>query len=165
MALNEGKRHSPQKPLESGLGTDRLIFKSLRNKVTGELRKPTANFLLDMIKQTKGNNKVLWRCIDQLSGREKSRNGPTELHVNSQNCVAVLSETQTTQRDSQGVANIFNDYFINSVLDLGHSTFEDQSPMVLTNITPSLSFTHTNESNVNKIPSSLSNSSLEHMGP
>ncbi len=50
MESNERKKKS----LESGLETDRLIFKSLRNKVIRQLRKSKANFFLDVIKQAMG---------------------------------------------------------------------------------------------------------------
>ena len=54
-----------KKSLKSGLDTDRLIYKGLRNKVTMQLRKGKANFF----KEAKGNSKLLWRSIDKLTGK------------------------------------------------------------------------------------------------
>ena len=56
-----------KKSLKSSL--DRLIYKGLRNKVTMQLRKAKANFFLEVIKEAKGNSKLLWRSIDKLTGK------------------------------------------------------------------------------------------------
>ena len=53
-----------KKSLKSGLDTDRLIYKGLRNKVTMQLRKAKAHFFLEVIKEAKGNSKMLWRSND-----------------------------------------------------------------------------------------------------
>jgi len=63
-----------EKFLKTKLNTDHLIFKSLRNKVTQQLRKARANFFLNVINEAKGNPKKLWKSIDKLLGREKSAN-------------------------------------------------------------------------------------------
>ena len=107
-----------KKSLKSGLVTDRLVFNSLRNIVTGQLRKTKANFFLDVIKQAKGNPKLLWKCIDQLSGKERSKSGPLELYVNNQTRLVTTSGIRDTHKDCVAVATTFNDYFINSVLEL-----------------------------------------------
>lgn len=93
-----------------------MIYKSLRNKVTGQLRKAKANFFFEIIRQAKG------KSIDQLTGKEHPESRPIELWLNG-----------IIQDDSLAVANTFIDYFIYSVLELGGNSTEIQLPMVLNN--------------------------------
>lgn len=124
-----------------------MIFKSLRNKVTGQLRKAKANFFLEIIKQAKGNSKQLWKGIDQLSGKVSLSSAPIELKLNS-----------NIQTDSLAIANGFNDYFLNSVIEMGGNLPEVHLPTVLTNEANPMYFKNVDEAKVNKILSSLSNS-------
>lgn len=84
-----------------------LIFKSLRNKVTQQLRKARANFYLNIIRDARGNCKKLWKNIDKLLGKEKSTNKSIRLKVNG-----------WIQNDDHIVGKYFNDYYINSVQEL-----------------------------------------------
>lgn len=139
-----------KKSLKSGLDTDRLIYKGLRNKATSELRKARANYFLDIIKQgNKGNSKLLWRTIDQLSGKEHKESVPLHLKING-----------TLQNDSLIIANSFNDYFINSVLELGGS-ISASSPSSNLDKSYSIScmnFNLIDEEKINQILSTISNS-------
>ena len=54
-----------KKFLKSRFSTDHLIFKSLRNRVTQQLRKARATFCLDLIRDAKGNSTKLWNSIDK----------------------------------------------------------------------------------------------------
>lgn len=66
---HEEKRLSPQE-MKSGLNTDRLIvLESLGNKV---------NLFFNIIKHTKGNNKILWTCINKLIGKGQKKNEVTQ---------------------------------------------------------------------------------------
>ena len=136
-----------KKSLKSGLETDSLIFKSLRNKVIGQLRKAKANFFLEIIKQAKGNSKLLWKGIDQLSGKAPSNSAPLELKLNG-----------NIHTDRLAVANGFNDYFLNSVIELGGKFSEVQLPVFTTNEANAMYFKNVDEAKVNKILSLLSNS-------
>lgn len=120
MAFNEEKRCSPKKSLKSGLETDHLIYKGLRNKITGQLRKAKANFFLEIIRQAKGNKKCYGKIL--IKGKESPKSGLTDLRLNG-----------ILQYDSLDVANSFNEYFNNSILELGGNPTETQFPMVLTN--------------------------------
>lgn len=59
--------------LKSGLITDHLIYKSLRNKVIMQLRKAKASFFLEIIREAKGNSKQLWKTIDKLTGKDNPK--------------------------------------------------------------------------------------------
>lgn len=138
-----------KKSLKSGLKTDRLIQ-------TLFLRNSKANFFL--IKEAKGNPKLLWQCIDQLSGTQRDKNGPIELYKNHQTSLATTPGTQDTQKDSLVVANMLNDYLIDSVLALSHSPIKAQPVTALMEEIPYLNLVHTSKLKVAKILSSLANS-------
>lgn len=143
-----------KKSLKSGLETDRLIYKSLRNKVTVQLRKARANYFLDTIRQAKGNSQKLWKTIDKLIGKDHSKNYNTELMING-----------TLQQDSLAVANHFNTFFIESVSELAHSFNVTEPLLALADDTKVLKLNCTNETKVNKIISTLSNSKAkDHWG-
>lgn len=61
---------------KTGQLTQHLIYmyKGLRNHVTATIRKAKANFFLTLIKEAKGNSKLLWRNIDKLLGKHKNKN-------------------------------------------------------------------------------------------
>lgn len=139
-----------KKSLKSGLSTDRLIYKGLRNKVTMQLRKAKANFFLEIIKDAKGKNKILWKSIDKLSGREHPKNEDIQLKLNG-----------THQVDSLVIANNFNDYFINSVLELGQNFTQTHLNQIFISDETALNLKPTNEIKVNTILSSLSNSTAK----
>lgn len=42
------------------------------------------NFLIAIIKEAKGNNKILWKNIDKLSGQTKSQNQIIKLKINGE---------------------------------------------------------------------------------
>ncbi len=147
-----------KKSLKSGLATDRLIYNGLRNKVTQQLRKSKTNFFLDVIKEAKGNPKLLWQCIDQLSGKQRDESGPLELYTNNQTRTATASGTQDTQKDRLAMANTFNNYFIDSVLALSKPSVQAQPAISPTDDSLSLNFVHTSNLKVVKILSSFSNS-------
>lgn len=54
------------------------MYKGLRNKITGHLSKAKANFL----RQAKGTQKCYGKVLDQLSGKERLKNGPIDLRLN-----------------------------------------------------------------------------------
>lgn len=103
---------SLKKFLKSKLSTDHPIFKGLRNKVTQQLRKARANFFHDIISDTKGNCKKLWKSIDKLLGKEKPTNRSVTPKANG--CI---------QNDDHIVGKCFNDCFINSVQELNWTFF------------------------------------------
>ena len=138
---------SLKKFLKSRLTTDHFIFKSLRNKVTQQLRKARANFFLDIIRDAKGNSKRLWKSIDKLLGKGKPKCGNIQLQING-----------VTQTDSLVVATHFNNYFVNSVQKLSLSFPKTHlSPTLVSGVSP-LNMMPTNEAVVGKILSILSNS-------
>ena len=108
MGLNEKKNASLKKAFKSGLDTDRLTYKGLRNKVIMQLRKAKAHFFLEIIREAKWNSKILWKSIDQLLGEKKPKSGSIQLKIN---CIIV--------NDNPAVATHFNNYLLDSVVDLG----------------------------------------------
>lgn len=95
--------------LKSKLTTDHYVYKSLRNKVTTQLRKTKANFYLNLIKEAKENGKLLWKSMDKLLGKEKINCDHVQLKING-----------IIQNDNIEVATHFNDYFLDSVRDLAN---------------------------------------------
>lgn len=65
-----------KKSHKSGLETVCLIYKVLRCKVTGQFSKAKADFFMNVIKQAKGNTKILWKSIDHLIEKESLESGP-----------------------------------------------------------------------------------------
>ena len=102
------KDASLKKAFKSGLDTDRLTYKGLRNKVIMQLRKAKAHFFLEIIREAKWNSKILWKSIDQLLGEKKPKSGSIQLKIN---CIIV--------NDNPAVATHFNNYLLDSVVDLG----------------------------------------------
>ena len=84
--LMKKKDASLKKAFKSGLDTDRLTYKGLRNKVIMQLRKAKAHFFLEIIREAKWNSKILWKSIDQLLGEEKPKSGSIQLKIN---CIIV----------------------------------------------------------------------------
>lgn len=93
-----------KKAIKTGLNTDRNIFKSLRNKVTIQLRKAKADFYLEIIKAAKGNTRQLWKSIDKIIGRGQTKKETIILKVNG-----------TFISDNFEIGNHFNINFIQSV--------------------------------------------------
>lgn len=96
--------------LKSKLITDHYIYKSLRNKVTMQLKKAKANFYLNIITEAKGNTKLLWRSMDKLLGRGKSNCDLVHLKING-----------VIQNDNTEMAIHLNNYFLDSVLSLANA--------------------------------------------
>lgn len=96
--------------LKSKLTTDYYIYKSLRNKVTMLLRKAKTIFFLNLIKEANGNCKNLWRSMDKLLGRQKINQELLQLKING-----------IVQNESSILAKHYNDYFLDSVLDLAET--------------------------------------------
>lgn len=137
---------SLKKFLKSKLSTDHLIFKSLRNKVTQQLRKARANFHLDIC-DAKGNCKKLWKSIDKLLGKENSTNKSVKLKVNC-----------WIQNDDHIVGKCFNDYFINSVQELSWTFPKIKLPQSLACDDSAFKLSPINATKVEKIISTLTNS-------
>lgn len=96
-----------KKSHKTGLTTDGLIYKGLRNKVTQQLRQAKAMFFLNIIKQAKGNSKQLWQTIDKLTGKMQTKSGIIELKIDDEN-----------HKDGLTVSNYFNNSFIDSVNEM-----------------------------------------------
>lgn len=90
--------------LKSGLTTDRFNFTSQRNKVTAALRKAKAGFFLEIIKNAQGNSRIIWKTINKLLGKEKSKSEDIHLKING-NII----------NDSLAIATNFNHYFLDAV--------------------------------------------------
>lgn len=136
-----------KKFLKTRLSTDHLIFKSLRNRVTQQLRKARATFFLDLIRDAKGNSKKLWNSIDKLLGKEKHTHQSIQLKVNG----SILN-------DSHAIAINFNDYFLNSVQQLSQTFPAIDPPQPSTCEGPVFDLNTINEAKVDTILSNLSNS-------
>lgn len=95
--------------LKSKLITDRQIFTNLRNKVVNELRKAKAKFFMDIIKDGKGNSKLMWSNINKLTKKDNKQNQGNghELKMNG-----ILNN------DPSEIASAFNTYFTASVQNL-----------------------------------------------
>ncbi len=105
--------------LKSGSINDRRVFKNLnpnpeplRNKVVNELRKAKANFFIDIIKEEKGNSKLIWRNINKLTKKDSKHNQGRghELKIKG-----ILTN------DLDEIASTFNTYFTESVQNLSHT--------------------------------------------
>ncbi len=59
-----------KKAMKSRRDTDILIFKGLRNKVIRELRQAKSCFYLQIMDDAKGNNKLIWLNINNLTRKE-----------------------------------------------------------------------------------------------
>lgn len=63
---------------------------------------------MNLIEQAKGNTKRLWQTIDKVTGRKSCKDHKLEINING-----------NLETDAQIVANHFNNYFIESVKELG----------------------------------------------
>lgn len=66
-----------KKALKSNIENDMRLFRDYRNKVVKELRTAKANFFIDIIRQAKGNNHLVWKHINNICRKEKSHNRPS----------------------------------------------------------------------------------------
>ena len=82
--------------------TDHLLFKSLRNKTIAAFRSAKANYFLTLIQAAKGNSKLLWKQIDNLSGKPAKSNNNLQLNNDGELIT-----------DSIAIANSFNSHFLN----------------------------------------------------
>ena len=94
--------------LKSTSITDRHIFTSLRDKVVSELRKGKAKFFMDIIKDGKGNSKLIWRNINKLT--KKNKQNQRKGHE--------LKILGNVTNDLSEIASAFNTYFTASVQNL-----------------------------------------------
>uniref|UniRef100_A0A3B3CCL8 Reverse transcriptase domain-containing protein n=1 Tax=Oryzias melastigma TaxID=30732 RepID=A0A3B3CCL8_ORYME len=141
-----------KKYLKTGLLTDTLLYKELRNNVTSLLRKSKANFYLNLIEQAKGNTKKLWQTINKITARENHSSQKFEIFIN-----------ENLETDVQMVANHFNDYFIESVKNLeiqnkNFRNFSKSTDFVVLDGQNSLYFKLTDEREINKILQTFTNS-------
>lgn len=127
--------------LKARLNTDHLIFKSLRNRVTRELRKARATFFLDLIRDAKGNSKKLWNTIDKNS------------HMRT-----LSLRYMTVLNDSLAVAVHFNEYFLDSVQQLSQMLPAIGPPQPCPCEGPVFELSLIDEAKVHMILSNLSNS-------
>lgn len=98
--------------LKSGLRLDRLVFNSLQNKVVQELRKAKAQFFINIINEAKGNSKMIWKTINQLTKKDLKPSDRKALELD-------ICGKLTNEPDEISAA--FNNYFIDSVQNLAHS--------------------------------------------
>ena len=96
-----------KKGLTSGLQTDLLVFKGLRNKVTSGLRKAKASYYSQLIERAKGNSASLWKHLNKLTNKEPKHDRIKELMINGQ-----------PSTDAALIACEFNNFFIDSVEEL-----------------------------------------------
>ena len=97
-----------KKYLKSGLSTDRHNFTHIRNKVVQSLRRAKANFFISVIEGAKGNGKKVWQTLNKLLGKEsKHESNTSELIIDN-----------VLVNDPAKIANSFNNYFIDSVLEI-----------------------------------------------
>lgn len=93
-----------KKSVKTKLSNDINIFKSLRNRVTKNIRKAKAEYYITTIIEAKGSPLIMWKQINNIvkpSGKSKIihelRNGDKQI------------------RDSQQIALEFNTFFVSSV--------------------------------------------------
>lgn len=96
-----------KKSVKTKLSNDINIFKSLRNRVTKNIRKAKAEYCITTIIEAKGSPLIMWKQINNIvkpSGKSKIihelRNGDKQI------------------RDSQQIALEFNTFFVSSVEEL-----------------------------------------------
>lgn len=105
---------------KSGLTTDRFVFTSQRNKVIAEIRKAKASFFLEIIKNAQGNSRIIWKTIDKLIGKEKSKCENIHLKINGKFI-----------DDSFAIATNFNEYFLNIVQKLAQNFQNVHPPFII----------------------------------
>ena len=82
--------------------SDHLHFKSLRNKTIAAFRSAKANYFLTLIHAAKGNSRLLWKQIDNLSGKPAKSSNNLQLNIDGELIT-----------DSITIANSFNNHFLN----------------------------------------------------
>lgn len=97
-----------KKAVKTKGNTDMLIFKGLRNKVIYELRQVKSKFYLNILHNAKGNSKLIWQGINNLTRNEPLISENFQLKTEG-----ILTDDKAT------IAATFNSYFIGSVNELG----------------------------------------------
>ena len=77
-------------------------YKTLRNKVTIELRNTKRAYYNNEIEKQKGDPKRTWKTINQLIGNQKSNPAITEVKINDESITSPAGITET-----------FNNHFVN----------------------------------------------------
>lgn len=65
---------------KSRLVTDNLIYRNLRNKVIADLKKSKA-FFPPLVKDAKGQSKMLWNTMDKLLGKRNGTHNNIQLKI------------------------------------------------------------------------------------
>lgn len=137
-----------RKAIKTRRDTDMLIYKGLRNKVIQELREAKSHFYLNILNEAKGNSKLIWKNIDNLTRTDTKFLGDIKLKVQGK-----LIEDHFT------VASVFNNFFLESVYELGKTFTKRKLDIVPIDATGQVfQLVETNELQVNKIISSLKSS-------
>lgn len=95
-----------KKSLKSKSNTDINIYKSLRNRVTKNLRNAKIEYYISTITEAKGNPSILWKQINSIV---KPQNTTTMIELK-------IGDHQI--RDIKQIAQEFNNYFVSSVEEL-----------------------------------------------
>lgn len=136
-----------RKAIKTRRDTDMLIYKGFRNKVIEKLSLAKSGFYLNILNEAKGNSKLIWKNIDNLTRRD-----PKFLDFKLK-VQGVLIE------DHLAVASVFNNFFLESVCELGKQFTKRKLNIVPIDATgPVFELVETNETQVSKIICSLKSS-------
>ena len=91
-------------------------YKKFRNLVNNEIKKSKASYYHSHIENNRGNPKVLWRTINHVSGRAKTKS----------NSINEIKFNDTTFTDPAEIAEILNSYF-SSIGEALSSKLKDSS--------------------------------------
>ena len=97
-----------RKAIKTRREIDMLVYKGLRNKVIQELRSAKSRFYVNILNEARGNIKLIWENIDDLTRRNHKSIGDLILKVQGE-----LIE------DNRVVASALNNFFLESVCELG----------------------------------------------
>jgi len=78
-------------------------YKKFRNLVNNEIKQSKNSYYHSHIENNRGNPKALWRTINQVSGRNKTKS----------NSINEIKFNNTTATEPAEIAEILNDYFTN----------------------------------------------------
>ena len=117
-SLMKKRDHALKTALKSGLPTDLMVFKGLRNKVVIALRRAKATFFTNILTQAKGNSQLMWKHINNIT--KKGDTAPKHLEIRVNNILT---------HDEETIAAAFNEFFRDSVMELA-TTFGDRAGVI-----------------------------------
>lgn len=108
-----------KKSIKTRLHTDHLIYTGLRNQVVSELRKAKINYFTRKIEEANGSSSILWQHINSLIN-------PSKTKYRTLDCLQVDG---TIINNNESMANVFNNFFIDSVHELANNFRDSETTL------------------------------------